>query len=152
MREINKTIYDILKMSDPTEDISVTQLITDEVVKKSESGEIKAGSAEEATGVLNLKALNLEKEKQSKKEGTNTGIRRQIKASGKNPRTVANTSPSKKIVTKSGKVTSAKKVIRPVKKKSVSKAAAKKDDGNLMKMILVALLLCLAVYLYLELA
>lgn len=166
MREINKTIYEILKVSGPDEDVSVTQLITDEVVKQSESGEIQATRKEDATGLLDRKALELAQEAElaeQKKEGTNTGIRRQIKASGKKPR-AAGTNPdatgTRKIQTsKTGKVTGKKKVAKKTagtKTKKIAKASKKapekKEGGtDLTKILLLIVLLGVAGYLYMEL-
>lgn len=158
MREINKTIYDILKIVDPNEDISVTQLITDEVVKKSTSGEIKANNREEATGVLDLKALELSRKDD---ESTSTNIKRQIKASGKTARASTSTTGSRNIVANNPVGMNSKQTSSRVKVKSsgtttrrvvkVADKSKKNENNNMTKIILVVMLLSIAAYLYLQL-
>lgn len=156
MREINKTIYDILKIVDPNEDISVTQLITDEVVKKSTSGEIKAGDRQEATGVLDLKAMQLEKKEG---ESTSTNIKRQVKASGKTARVATAGTTSKTVNVKAAGKAAPKKPSASHKSsgtttRRVVKVASKpkKNENNLlMKILLTVVLFALAAYLYLQL-
>ena len=133
MREINNTIYEILKMSGPEDDVSVTQLITDEVIKKSVSGEVKPQKKEDATGILDRKALDLDTEK---KESTNTGVRRQIKASGKKTvagqKGTAKTNPTRKV----SKVAKTKKV--------------EKNSIDITKILLVIVLVGVAAYIYMN--
>ena len=158
MREINKTIYDILKLEGPDDDISVTQLITDEVVKKSSEVEVQEKSVGEATGLLDIKAMNLQNAEEEKKEGTNTGIRRQIKASGKKTGATqtnikikqgkvakkAVKKTGKKVTKKAGVKTGAKKVVKNTKK------APAQDSSQIIRLLFLGALIAGAVYFYLN--
>lgn len=153
MREINKTIYNLVKQSDPDDGISVTQLITDEVVKQSESGEVIATNKDDATGLLDLKATQLAKE-QSERESTNTAIKRQIKASGKKVKTAppqaspASAVHKKKVVKKVIKGATGVKQVRGAKK--VKKKVVKKQSNSLSQILLLIIILAAGAYFYLN--
>jgi cobalamin biosynthesis Mg chelatase CobN len=81
MREINKTFYEVLKLDEPEDGINVTQIITDDLVKKQEDGEAKAVRG--ATELLNRKADDLYKEKAKKP------VKKVLKASGSKTKAAA---------------------------------------------------------------
>lgn len=163
MREINKTIYELAKVSDSDEDVSVTQLITDEVVKQTQSGEIESSNKEDATGLLDRKALEIHGDK------TDTAIRRQIKASGgKSSRQATGVrkvseikeqgssqgKKTKKVSKKSSGGTQTRKVVKVAKKKTsktAKKAVKKQGTDTTVKIAALVLALALAGYLYMEL-
>lgn len=145
MREINKTIYEILKVSDPDEeDISVTQLITDEVVKQSHSGEIAASRKGDAAGLLDQKALDLISEEVE--NSNSSASKKQIKASGKkvrSPDAEDEVEGSKKLVTK--------KKAKKVAKTRTAKPAPPKKETDLTKILLGLTIVALVGYLYVKL-
>jgi hypothetical protein len=150
MREINKTIYDILKKSDPSDDISVTQLITDEVVKQTIKDDIEIVDRTEVTGVLDIKALNLtEKEKP---EGTNTALRRQIKASGKKQRSSTEKEGESSMATKKSGSTAKRTIKRKKAPSKTKKLAPSKEGGDMFKIVLVLIVMGVAGYFYMQMS
>ena len=151
MREINKTLYEVLKLKEPEDGINVSQIITDDLVKKQQSGEATAKAG--ASKLLDRKADELygeEKPSAVKKAikagasgGTRTGINvNQLKAAGGAPPPVGGIKAAggkkvtKKVVKKSGgtstnirvaqkKGTGTKKVV----KKAATKAPEKKSSS-----------------------
>ena len=163
MREINKTIYKTLKMEEPTEGVNVSQLITDDLIQKSVSGEVKAKDG--ASDMLDKKSDII--------HGKNTNLKKNLKASGtrvslKVPTEIADstTQTSKKVVKKVIKRSSGTGSIK-IKKKIVKKAAtgankkvlkkkptasnAKKETNPLMIIVILVVLAAAGGYAYIEL-
>ncbi len=155
MREINKTLYEVLKLEEPEDGINVSQIITDDLVKKQHSGEATAKAG--ASRVLDKKAHDLyntgEQESAVKKAiksgGTRTGVNiSQLKASGGAPPPVGGikASPGKKVSKKTQgtntniqlnkKGTGTKKVVKKVAKKP---APQEKKSSSLPLIILLLL-------------
>ena len=151
MREINKTIYQLVKVKAAEEDVNVTQLITDEVVKQKMTGEVESYTNHDASGILDKKALELQALKQD-----STGIKKQVKASGAKSRSSAagaKNSTSAKVSSNTQKSNTGKKV--PAKKKSANKRltqqaspkqAPKKDSSSNLMLILAIVLMGAGLY------
>ncbi len=162
MREINKTIYKILKMEEPDEGVNVSQLITDDLLHKSETGEAKAKAG--ASELLDKKAdlihgKSSTVKKQYKASGTRVGMKIPKEISS-NPNSSAPKKVVKKVVKKAGTsagVTTKKKVVKKavgkkvVKKKPVAKAAPEKKSSPVMLIVLAVVLIGAGAYAYLEL-
>lgn len=111
MREINKTIYEVLKMDEPEEGVNVTQLLTDDLIKKQESGEAKAVRG--ASEVLDQKAEAIHS------QGTKSNISINVsKATGNTTKTP-----------KTPEIPGAAKKAAPASKKVVKKATATKKPA-----------------------
>lgn len=138
MREINKTIYQILKMDDPEDGVNVAQLLTDDLIKKQESGEAKAVSG--ASEVLDQKADAIHS------QGTKSNISINVsKATGNTPKvpSVPAGSPKKVAVKKSAvppKAGANVKKKAKVAKKPVAKSKPK-NESNSMGLILLLILI-----------
>jgi hypothetical protein len=174
MREINKTFYEVLKLDEPEDGINVTQIITDDIVKKQEDGEVKAVRG--ATELLNRKADELYKEKNKKP------VKKVLKASGNKtkmqsppkdlpgiPSVPPNAEPSTKTTAAVPQKKVAKKVVKTnsdstvqiktsgtVPKKKVAKQVkaqeeAKKKSNPLLLITLLILILGVAGYVYMTL-
>ena len=170
MREINKTFYEVLKLDEPEDGINVTQIITDDIVKKQEDGEVKAVRG--ATELLNRKADELYKEK------TKKPVKKVLKASGNKTKVqsppedlpgIPSVPPTPKPTTKTSGITPQKKTVKndrepsaqvkksgTVPKKKVVKKVnpqleTKKKSNPLVLVFLLILILGVAGYVYMNL-
>ncbi|MBT4791280.1 MAG: hypothetical protein HON90_06895 [Halobacteriovoraceae bacterium] len=163
MREINNTIYEMLKMDEPDDGISINQIITDDLIQKSEDGEIKAEIG--ASKLLDKKADELYAEdkkstlKSVKASGTRTNLKTpaELNEKPKAPRIPGAPTVKKKAVpatpgtgkrkvvakkpaaagSSAKKKVVRKKVSKKVTKKVVKKPAAKTTNPMLYVLILV---------------
>ncbi|MDP7319324.1 MAG: hypothetical protein QF441_01890 [Bacteriovoracaceae bacterium] len=141
MREINKTIYEMLKMKEPEEGINVSQIITDDLIKKSETGEAKADGG--ASAVLNEKA-------QSLGNSNLTSTRKNIlKATEKSH----DKSQSHQVKTKQASATNPKKKVATKRPTPAPKnrPAPPQKQNPLIPVIIAIIILGVGAYVYLEL-
>jgi hypothetical protein len=134
MREINKTFYEVLKLDEPEDGINVTQIITDDIVKKQEDGEVKAVRG--ATELLNRKADELYKEK------TKKPVKKVLKASGNKTKVqsppedlpgIPSVPPTPKPATKTTGTVPQKKVAKKVVKNNSDSTGQVKTSGTVPK-------------------
>ena len=64
MREINKTLYDLVNQPEPDSEINVSQIITDDLISKQKSGEVQAKAG--ASKILDKKADEIHGPKEKK--------------------------------------------------------------------------------------
>lgn len=156
MREINKTIYQVLKMQEPEEGINVSQIITDDLMQKQAEGEVKA--LDGASQLLDKKADELVAKKRAKlskkvlkatgsKTRTNLKVPKEISEDSDIPNV-----PSEKVTIPSQNKKKEKTVKKIIKNTNIEENSQKVTKTNPLVISLLAIFIFgIAIYFYLEL-
>lgn len=145
MREINKTLYEIVNQPEPNDEMNVSQIITDDLIAKQKSGEASAKAG--ASKLLDKKADAIHGPREKKVlKATGTSQIKVAAGGGPPPVTKPTGTTTKKVVKK--KVTTSKTATRKIQtnKKPASNSAEKKS--SLMPILLLIVLGAAGAYYY----